>query len=274
VIIGWDELGDISGCDREGIRQALIQAYPDAAGNVIANWTGQLWRFRDQIAAGDLVVMPLKARPGLVAVGRVTGPYEFRPLEPKGFRHVRQTTWLRTDLPREEFHTASDLTFGNYVYLMRTQDNWAKLGWHVDREYFIDRLTEVRDVRSELMHFTPDPAVRGRRRAARPPPGRRPQTLTLPELPFLTPAPVVDGGPGRPALQSACLPAIGFAIVEGWMSETSTRPTRSPPGCASSRTATRRQPGWSMTPSTPLAGPAPRWAGRWWTPSPGPGSRT
>jgi len=104
VIVGWKKLGDLSGCGtREGVRQALTAAYPEAAANVIANWTGQLWRFREQISAGDLVVMPLKTSPGRVAVGRVTGPYEYRAQAPEDSRHVRPVQWLRTDLPREVF---------------------------------------------------------------------------------------------------------------------------------------------------------------------------
>jgi restriction system protein len=58
---------------------------------------------------------------------------------------------------RARVRKAADLTFGNYVHLMRPQENWAKLKWNVDHEYFIERLAEVRDVRNELMHFTPDP---------------------------------------------------------------------------------------------------------------------
>jgi hypothetical protein len=57
--------------------------------------------------------------------------------------------------------------------------------------------------------------------------------------------------------------AIGFAIVPGWMSGTSTRPTRSPPGCESSRKPTPARPTWSMThlrpePVRPGAGQAAR----------------
>jgi restriction system protein len=75
VIVGWEGLGDISGCGtREGIRQELKVTYPDVSDKVIGNWTGQLWRFMEQISPGDLVVMPLKTRPGRVAVGRITGP--------------------------------------------------------------------------------------------------------------------------------------------------------------------------------------------------------
>src|SRR5215469_761682 len=104
VIAGWNELGDLSGCSsRESIRHALKLTYPEVADNVISNWTGQLWRFREQIAPGDLVVMPLHTRPGRVAIGHVTGPYEYRPDEPVGFRQVRAVEWLRTDIRREDF---------------------------------------------------------------------------------------------------------------------------------------------------------------------------
>jgi restriction system protein len=104
VIAGWEELGDLQDCTtREGIRQALRQTYPDFAENVIANWTGQLWRFRHQISEGDLVVMPLHTKPGGVAIGEVTGPYQYRADQPPGFRHVRPVKWLRADVPRDAF---------------------------------------------------------------------------------------------------------------------------------------------------------------------------
>lgn len=90
VIAGWEGLGDISDCGtREGIRQELKATYPGVSDKVIGNWTGQVWRFMKQISPGDLVVMPLKTRPGRVSVGRITGPYEYRGDEPEGFRQVR-----------------------------------------------------------------------------------------------------------------------------------------------------------------------------------------
>lgn len=67
---------------------------------------------------------------------------------------------LRAAVPsfqRSRVFSVSDLTLGNYVYLMKPEENWARLLWNVDREYFIERLAEVVAVRNELMHFTPDP---------------------------------------------------------------------------------------------------------------------
>jgi restriction system protein len=54
VIAGWEGLGDIGGCGtREGIRQELKATYPGVSDKVIGNWTGQLWRFMQQIGPGD-----------------------------------------------------------------------------------------------------------------------------------------------------------------------------------------------------------------------------
>jgi restriction system protein len=104
VIAGWEELGSIEHCKtREQIRFELRQAYPNVSEKVIGNWTGQLWRFKEQIQVGDLVVMPLKTRPGEVAIGRITGPYRFEAAEAEGFRQVRSAEWLRNDIQRDAF---------------------------------------------------------------------------------------------------------------------------------------------------------------------------
>ncbi|MFC7329199.1 CBS domain-containing protein [Marinactinospora rubrisoli] len=102
MIAGWDEVGDLSACTtREALRSELRRTYPDFGKALIANWTGQLWRFRSVIAVGDLIVLPMKTRHAMVAIGRVTGDYVFRAGAPVGFRHVRSVEWLRTDVPRD-----------------------------------------------------------------------------------------------------------------------------------------------------------------------------
>ncbi|WP_336215003.1 CBS domain-containing protein [Nonomuraea sp. LPB2021202275-12-8] len=100
VIVGWHEAGDLSRYpNREQLAQALRLAFPTAALNVISNWTGQLWRFTTEIRAGDLVVMPLKSPAGHIAIGKVTGSYEYRAHEPEDFQQVRTVDWLRWDVP-------------------------------------------------------------------------------------------------------------------------------------------------------------------------------
>ncbi|MEV6256074.1 hypothetical protein AB0L97_22735 [Nocardia sp. NPDC051911] len=100
AILGWDEVGDLSRYRTwDELKSALRQAYPDAGRALIGNWAGQLWKFETEIQYGDLVVMPLKTHAGYLAVGRVSGSYEFRQDEPKEFRQVRKVDWLRTDIP-------------------------------------------------------------------------------------------------------------------------------------------------------------------------------
>jgi len=56
-----------------------------------------------------------------------------------------------------EVASAEDLAFGEYKRLLEKPDNWQRLQWNVDRTVFISTLDEVRTVRNEVMHFSPDP---------------------------------------------------------------------------------------------------------------------
>ncbi len=99
VIAGWQEVGDLSDVtDREALRDRLRDVYPEASTGVLANWTGQLWRFTRVIAVGDIVVLPLKrqnAKAGAeLALGRITASYEYDTSADWGYRHVRPVEWL------------------------------------------------------------------------------------------------------------------------------------------------------------------------------------
>lgn len=126
VIAGWDELGDIGHyLMREDLRKELTRAYPDEGKNTIANWTGQLWRFVNQIREGDLAVMPMKTRPGQIAIGRFVGPYEYREDEPSGFRQVRKVEWTNTAVPLEALKPDLRASMGSLLTICRLSRNDA-----------------------------------------------------------------------------------------------------------------------------------------------------
>ena len=52
---------------------------------------------------------------------------------------------------------ADHLTFGEYVRLLENPPNWERLGWDLDRRTFIEALNEIREIRNDVMHFSPDP---------------------------------------------------------------------------------------------------------------------
>lgn len=51
----------------------------------------------------------------------------------------------------------NELGFGDYQRVLEKKDIWEKLGWPLDRQKFIVRLDEIREIRNKVMHFHPDP---------------------------------------------------------------------------------------------------------------------
>ena len=84
--------------NRESLREFLVPRGRSAA--------DQLWRFSTEIEIDDTVVLPRKW-PKVIAVGRMTGIYEYRPnLDAP---HVRSVNWEAIDIPRSNFD--QDLLF-------------------------------------------------------------------------------------------------------------------------------------------------------------------
>lgn len=100
AVIGWQELPSLEEiADRDTLVGVIRATYPDAGDGKVNNWAGQLWAFRERMSVGDLVVLPMKSAP-ILAIGRITGPYEYRANLPPDARHVRRVSWLRTDIAR------------------------------------------------------------------------------------------------------------------------------------------------------------------------------
>lgn len=98
---GFGEVADLSACrSLDDVRALVAQAYPDASANTVSNFGAQLWALSGRMAVADFVVLPLKTT-SQVAIGRITGGYEYRTANPEPEkRHVRSVHWLRTDIPR------------------------------------------------------------------------------------------------------------------------------------------------------------------------------
>lgn len=53
-------------------------------------------------------------------------------------------------------HSISDLTFNQYIQLMRKGNNWDKVGLPLDKDEFTKKLVVIRDIRNDVMHFSSD----------------------------------------------------------------------------------------------------------------------
>ena len=53
--------------------------------------------------------------------------------------------------------SANDLTMGEIGRFIANDANWLRLHWPVERAEFVKAFEEVRDIRNDVMHFSPDP---------------------------------------------------------------------------------------------------------------------
>jgi restriction system protein len=112
---GWAELSSLKGiASKEDLAARYAEAYPDLGRQAQANYVGQLWSLLHRMQDGELVVMPLKTT-GTIAVGRITGPYEFRDDLGPDLYHVRPVNWLQADVPRDAFDQDLLYSFGAYL---------------------------------------------------------------------------------------------------------------------------------------------------------------
>ena len=100
AVVGWDEVGDLrDATTADTVRIRVVAAYPELTSRAQGNWTGQLNAFRNGIARGDLIGLPLKGQP-YYAFGEVTGDYAYAPDAPGGTLHRRPVRWLSTNTLR------------------------------------------------------------------------------------------------------------------------------------------------------------------------------
>jgi restriction system protein len=58
-------------------------------------------------------------------------------------------------ISKKRVRSAANLMLGNYVKLL--DDNWDRFAWQMPKEEFLSRLKRVKEIRNEIMHFSPDP---------------------------------------------------------------------------------------------------------------------
>lgn len=100
AVLGWKELPDISSIVTiEQLTDVVRQAYEGYSARRIHNWSHQLWRFVHVMQVGDLIVMPRKFK-SVIAIGQLTGNYEYQHEAAANYRHFRQVAWLNMAVER------------------------------------------------------------------------------------------------------------------------------------------------------------------------------
>ena len=103
ALLGFQEIPDLTTATTQADVATKVQtALPRAKRGRVRSLTGQLTSFRLRMAQGDLVAMPLKQNPGQVAIGRVTGPYDYRLIGVE-HRHTRSIDWQSVTISSDRF---------------------------------------------------------------------------------------------------------------------------------------------------------------------------
>lgn len=106
-LIGWSDLGPLSpGVTRDELKERIRDVQDEHRAQSVASQAGQVYRFVNELLPGDLVVLPLMTIGAHVAIGRVTGDYEFRSDEPFAGSDARSThrvDWLAERVPYDRF---------------------------------------------------------------------------------------------------------------------------------------------------------------------------
>ena len=96
VVINWDWLPDLTGLSSGDVRHEL-SLHPDYEGSAEGSLTkhaNEIHGFVNDVALGELVVMPLGEPSDRVAIGRVKGTYEYRESTLSPLRHVVPVEWI------------------------------------------------------------------------------------------------------------------------------------------------------------------------------------
>lgn len=122
---GFREVADLTdAATKETVHDIVAAGFAGAKVQTIRTFAAQLWALRGRMNVGDLVVMPLKDTPAL-AIGRITGPYEYRDDEDPSLRHTRPVEWLVTDVPRTAVKQDLLYTLGAFLTICEVKRNDA-----------------------------------------------------------------------------------------------------------------------------------------------------
>ena len=162
---GWGEWPDLtSATTREEVR-ALTAGVLGEEDARVPGYTGQVWALRGRISVGDIAILPMKTGKREIALGRVTGGYEFlADNEDPRRRHVVRVDWQRM-VPRSVIK--QDLLYSL---------NGASSVFSPSRNHAVERLEHL------LGHGTDPGAIPFGAPTATPGPASAEDTVDAPEL--------------------------------------------------------------------------------------------
>ncbi len=125
VVVGW-ELPDLTAVTSlEDINTLFSKAYPNEKSKTLANWSRQMWAFKEKIVVGDKIITPFN-KSSVFAIGAVTGDYEYRPELMTEGKHIRPVQWLKKEIDRSRVAADLRTSLGSILTVCQISRNNAE----------------------------------------------------------------------------------------------------------------------------------------------------
>ena len=133
----------------------LLDVVPDVAqhGFVLVHATDR--SLAGIITMADLSIQFAELAYPFVLIGEIER--WFRKALDSTFDPADLADYRNPDDPDRDVESAANLTLGEMIRVIENRENWDRLGWVGDRTVFVEAMGDVRRIRNETMHFSPDP---------------------------------------------------------------------------------------------------------------------
>ena len=167
-VVSWKSIAArvLLGREHESVRQCMVPAETIDSDKLLFDAVGIIQRHdyvlvKDNnkitgiVTASDIAQQFAQLATPFLLVGEIEGQVrrligEFTPEQLSASRNPKSAKPKPIEGPE-------DLTFGDYVQLLRKEENWDRLRLSgIDRKKFVDCLDEVRKIRNDVMHFSLD----------------------------------------------------------------------------------------------------------------------
>lgn len=164
-VISWRSIGKayLDGRNPQAVRDCMEESHEITTKTTLADATRQIWEHDYVLVRGEN-----KKITGIVTAADLALQFEqlAHPFLLIGEIELHLRNLVRGRFTVEEFAAAAigekevtgpdDLTFGDYCHLLEREESWSKLHLNIDRKEFIQRLERIRNIRNDVMHFSPD----------------------------------------------------------------------------------------------------------------------
>ena len=111
--------------DYDAVKAIVDRTWPDAGTQWRGHGAGQIGAFVITMQPGDWVVTPRKQK-SAIAIGEITGPYEYHAGADGLYQHSRAVKWLNVDVPRAAFDQDLLYSFGSLLTICEIKRNDAE----------------------------------------------------------------------------------------------------------------------------------------------------